>query len=360
MAKRGTPRKGSATRKIKWLAGFVIVLIAGYTALWFFLASKLEEGADQAIAQAALNGTIIECEGQDAGGYPFRLGLFCDETSVATATGVEARTGPFRSAAQIYNPGLVISEVDGPLLATTPNSTIEAQWDMARASTRFGTSQLSRGILDLTDVTMSAHSDSGEPFTAKIARVLGAVQPNGTDLDASLDVDGFDPAPVNGRDVPPLDLLVDATVSDAAGALAYENVALESLRGREVTVRSLDVALVGGGRVAINGALDVDTDGLATGALDVGFSDLSAMVAALSEIVPEYASQLEGVARVLDGGGSGAGGLLANVLGRGEPEPAPNAEAETDDGLDTNVTITLDRGRMKLGVLPIGSLPALP
>ena len=360
MAKR---TGGGATRKIKWLAGVVVGLVVAYSALWLFLANRLETEADQVIAQAAANGTIIECVGRDAGGYPFRLGLFCEETGLE-ANGTVVNAGAFRSAAQIYRPGLVISEIEGPLTVQGAGTTVEAQWDRARASTRFGTEQLNLGTVDLTDLSIAANLPNGTPVTADVARILASVQPSGTDLDLALTVDGADPAPVAGRDVPPMDLFIDATVSDAAGAVSYDNQALDSLRGRSVQLRDLNLAFVDGGRIEAGGDLDIDADGLATGTLDIGFSDLSATIAGLTNLFPEAASQLDAIRSVVGGGGDGgAGGLLAGILGGGRSEEQPAAEttdAENASDLDTNVSITVDRGRMRLGVIPIGSFPILP
>ena len=348
-------RGGSATRKIKWLAVAIVIVIGLYAGLWMFLASRLDRGAAQAMAQAEAEGTRIECAGRDVRGFPFRLGLFCERTGIALPDGTTASAGELRSAAQIYDPGLVISELDGPASVAAPGLTAEAAWDVLRASTNFGIERLNLGVARLENVRLDGTLD-GAPMGATLDRLVASVRPNGPDLDAAITVDALDAAPIDGRDAPPIDLRVDATVSGAAGALAYDGVPVESLRGRTLTLRSFDLAFAGGGRLAADGSVSVDGDGLASGSVEIGFSDLPAMVDAVVAFAPDAAAPLRTVATVIDGGGGGGflSGLVAGASGgTGAEDAAP------DDGL-ARVTIRLQSGEARLGVIPLGSVPPLP
>ena len=361
-------RPGGASRKIKWLGIAVGAVLVLYTGVWAFLASQLESGTETAIAQAAAEGTQIVCEDADARGYPFRLGLHCAATGLATPEGASVTAGSFRSAAQIYDPGLVISEIDGPLAVEAPGTRIEASWDVARASTRFGTERLNDGRLNVTDVDVSATLD-GAPFAARVARVFGTIRPNEGDLDAALTIDDLDVAPLEGRDAPPVDLFLDATLTGAASALAYDAPPLESLRGRELRLRSLDVALAGGGRIEVAGAVAVDGSGAANGTIEVAFSDIAATIDTLAALVPE----MEGPLRTAGGllGGSAGGGLLAGFLGGGSDGAGGTADGNgtADDGTAgdgeradamTRATITIADGQARVGIIPLGRVPLLP
>ena len=366
MARDGDGRRGgrgSARRRIQWLAGFVVLLAAAYTGLWFFLAGRLDDGAEAALVEARAQGTEIECAGRDVRGYPFRLGLACDAVALQSANGAAVEAGAFRSAAQIYRPGLVVSELDGPLTLDAPGASLNAEWDLARASTRFGTERLNLGTLEVDDVAATLEGPNG-PVTLAIARILASARPNGADLDASVTMDGLDVGPVAGRDAPPVNLFLDATLSDAAGALSYDNRPVESLRGRNVTLRDLDLAIVEGGRVEVGGAFAVDADGLATGEIEVAIVDLPAIIDTLSQIAPEAADTLRTIEGVLSGAGGGAAeGLLASILGGGddtEGAPPETEGNETSGDSPRRITLVLDRGRIRLGVIPVGSLPPLP
>ena len=347
--RKADAKAGSATRRIKWLGGFVLVLIAGYTALWFFLAGRLESGVEDAIAGAAANGTTIECADRDVRGYPFRLGLFCERT-VVQAPGAVVEAGAFRSAAQIYRPGLVISELDGPFELSAEGVTASGDWQQARASTRFGTEQLQLGTFRMDDASLTFDVAGGAPIGAALGSLTASVRPNGANLDLALDAFDFDAEPIAGRDAPPLDLSLDATLGDAAGAVAYAGEPIDTLRGRDVELRRLEIGLREGGRVVSEGAVSIDASGLASGEVTVSFTDLDATLETIATLVPEAASQIELIRPVL---GQAGGGLLANALGGGKDADAPTAGT-------TRVTIALDRGRARVGILPIGYLPPLP
>ena len=350
---------GSASRKIKWLGGIVVVAIALYSGGWLYLASRIDTTATQVIANAEANGTRIGCAGRDVRGYPFRLGLHCETTAIATPDGVAIEAGAFRSAAQVYEPDRVISELDGPVRWSVPGAAGTAEWDTARASTRFGAGGLRLGTLEVRDVTFEATPQGATPVSGVLDRALASVRPNGADLDVALDVEALDLAPIAGRDAPSATLALDASVSNAAEALAGRS--LETLRGRTITLRNLGLALSGGGRVQTSGSIDVDQDGLANGELEVGLSDPAATVAALSGLFPEATGLIQTIGGAFGGGTGGAGGLLAGFLGGGsEPDATAEAKPEAEPSELRTVTITLTGGRARVGFIPLGNVPALP
>ena len=379
MAERqGSGGGGGATRKLKWLAAIVVAIIALYSGVWAYLAYRLDEGAATAIARAEAEGTAIACEGRDVRGYPFRLGLHCEATGAELRDGTVVRAGAFRSAAQIYDPGLVIGELDGPLAVDGRAGPVRATWDVARASARLDTERLNDGRLDVSDVGVTAQA-GGRELAASIARVRAFVRPNAGDLDVAATVTGLDPAPVEGRDAPPIDLDVDATLVGGAEALRYGAEPVDSLRGRTVRLRAADAVIAGGGRLGASGEVAVDAGGLASGTIELAFTDLAATADALASLAPGYEGPIRTVAGLLGGGvgggGGGVGGLLSGLLGGGTAQASASGEAdggatgegaagESDanvgDANETRVTVTLDAGRARLGIIPLGTVPPLP
>ena len=347
---------GSATRKLRWLAGTIVVAIALYGGLWAYLAQRLDEGVATGIARAAAEGTEITCGDRDVRGFPFRLGVHCASTAASLADGTRVEAGALRSAAQVYAPGLVLTELDGPLAAEGPAGLVQASWGTLQSSTRFGTQRMTDGRLNVEDIDVVLDS-GGRTVMATVADVFAALASAEDDLLVALRVDALNLAPVDGRDAPPIDLDVDATVSDAAGALAYRAPPPDTLRGRTIALRAADATIAGGGRFGASGEIAVGDDGLASGTLDVVFSDLAATADALAALLPEYEGPIRSVAGLL--GGGGGGGLLAGVLGNGA---AGTGEAAASDGGpdERRLTITLDQGRARLGIIPLGSVPPLP
>ena len=131
-------RTGRHGRRILWLGIAVAVLIAAYTAGWFWLAQKIEREADLALARLQERGMKAECANLTARGFPFRIGLFCDRVALEQASeAMTLSTGAFRSTGQIYDPMRLVAELDGPAsFSVRDTGTLNLDWTNLRASAR--------------------------------------------------------------------------------------------------------------------------------------------------------------------------------------------------------------------------------
>jgi hypothetical protein len=119
----------------------LLALIAGWTAFWKFAAGKAEMAIDGWRAREAKAGRIHSCGSQTIGGYPFRIEVNCDRTSALFSSSqppIEVKTDSLMVAAQVYQPGLLISEFHGPLTVGEPGKApdITADWKLAQSSVR--------------------------------------------------------------------------------------------------------------------------------------------------------------------------------------------------------------------------------
>ncbi|HXZ22528.1 MAG TPA: DUF2125 domain-containing protein [Pseudolabrys sp.] len=119
----------------------VLALIAGWSAFWKFAAGKAEVAIDGWRAREVKAGRIYNCGSQTVGGYPFRIEVNCDRASALFRSNqppVEIKTDGLLVAAQVYQPGLLISEFHGPLTAGEPGKSpdIVADWKLAQSSVR--------------------------------------------------------------------------------------------------------------------------------------------------------------------------------------------------------------------------------
>jgi len=119
----------------------VLALIAGWSAVWKLAAGKAETAIEGWRAREAKAGRIYACGSQTVGGYPFRIEVNCERTSALFQSNqppVEVKTDSILVAAQIYQPGLLISEFHGPLTAGEPGKPpeITADWKLAQSSVR--------------------------------------------------------------------------------------------------------------------------------------------------------------------------------------------------------------------------------
>ena len=119
----------------------VLALIAGWSAFWKFAAGKAEVAIDGWRAREVKAGRIYNCGSQTVGGYPFRIEVNCDRASALFRSNqppVEIKADGLLVAAQVYQPGLLISEFHGPLTAGEPGKSpdIVADWKLAQSSVR--------------------------------------------------------------------------------------------------------------------------------------------------------------------------------------------------------------------------------
>src|SRR5690606_39363088 len=86
-------RKPSYSRRIMWLAIFIVVLFGGYSAAWFYVGGLLQDQVKVVLAEAGKKGVSMECANPTARGYPFRIGLFCDSVGFDNGKGASLSAG---------------------------------------------------------------------------------------------------------------------------------------------------------------------------------------------------------------------------------------------------------------------------
>ncbi len=134
----------SAPRRTRRYIGLLILfvlLIGGWSGLWYFAAGKAQENIDGWRAREEKEGRIYSCATQSIGGFPFRLEIDCDHASAVFRNyrpPLELKTTSVLVAAQIYQPTLLISEFHGPLTIADPGHApdIVVNWKLAQASVR--------------------------------------------------------------------------------------------------------------------------------------------------------------------------------------------------------------------------------
>lgn len=119
----------------------LFVLIAGgWTAFWHFSGTRAEELVDRAIAREAERGRVLACGERYRGGYPFRMEITCRNASIdMTRSGgvlASARVAELRVVAQVWSPGHVVAQADGPLILTFSGELppVTVRWRLAQAS----------------------------------------------------------------------------------------------------------------------------------------------------------------------------------------------------------------------------------
>lgn len=322
------------SRKIVWLGVAVLLAVIAWTGLWFYGASRIEAYLPTAFAAAGKNGAEPRCDNPDIRGYPFRVGLFCDAAGLTLVSeGISASAGGFRSAAQIYDPRHLVSELDGPLVVAGKDGlAAKVDWQLLRASTVLADDGLVRGSLEGRTITLDL---DGPGLVAKVSaaadRIAIHLRRNAADLDLAADGEGLSSPLGPSAKV----FAVRATVPGGAAMLTAAGVPEADLRGRAIVLHDLSMAFPAGGSLAISGSLSVAVDGLVSGDLKVKMRDQAGLIAALRQSAPELAEQIAGIAQVI-------------------------AALDIEPGDDAvTLPVTIRDGAMASGFIPLGKLPSL-
>ncbi|MCP8938704.1 DUF2125 domain-containing protein [Alsobacter sp. SYSU M60028] len=325
------------------------VLFLGLSAFWFAASWWTGRQIDAWINREASLGRNWSCADRSIAGYPFRIEFSCDAPTFAGAMDgreVSGSLGRVLAVAQVYNPGHVIVEADGPLLVTEKGG-VEARldWSLGRASVIGRPGAVERVAVELTQPKLNL---SGAPrgdveASAALADFHLRRTPGRPPEDRAYDVASriesgvVPPLDRLSGDAAPLDADVVATLTQADPLVGVGlATALERWRqaGGRVQVSTLTLRK-GVKQAAATGNLGLDEGRRVQGRLELTLSGMDDLLKAYG-VGPRTA--------VLSG-------LIAGVLGgKAEAQPAPGKTA----GL--TLPLRFENGRAFLGPVAVAAL----
>ena len=330
---------GKAGRAYLWIIAIVVLLAAGLSGAWYYLANQLDTRVARVIEDARARGTAIDCANQAVFGYPFRLGLRCDAVTLdAPRDGVRATSGALRTAAQIYQPNRVVAELDAPLIVDTADAPpLELRWQLAQASASFWTDGLDRAALTIEAPVVALTQPAADRLPlAEAAQVEAHLRRRDGDLDVALSSRDTRSLSPQLSEVPPATAGLDLTIRGAAdwlGGRAAGATLGELMAGREGALRMLSIDF-GDAEMALSGEFSVGVDGLLSGDFELAVQDPARIAALVAAAAPDLASPAQTVATALSFAGRSENGR--SVIG-----------------------LNVRNGNIAAGVVPLGRIPPL-
>ncbi|MDF1633442.1 DUF2125 domain-containing protein [Mycoplana sp. MJR14] len=330
-----TSTNGAAPSRIArrfWFLGLgVAVVVALYTAAWFYGADRLKAVVRGQLSDASL---AVACTGLDVRGYPFRIGVFCDSLGLDDSrTGTSASFGALRSAAQVYRPGHAVVELDGPAqVRVAPDMSLDADWDLLHASVVAGTAALERVSVAYDALRGTFTPGMGRtPLTFTVRHGEMHTRENGAALDAALSLTGLE-LKVADTAVPSLDAAVDLSIEGAAGWLASgppENAP----RDTKGELRRFGLDFGNGNTAVLSGPYAIDEEGLLSGRFELRVNGIDSVRDLVKRAFPELADTADSVTQTIRGLSGGSD--------------------------DARVRLKVDDGVVYLGFIPIAAIPPL-
>ncbi|MBC2772738.1 DUF2125 domain-containing protein [Rhizobium sp. AQ_MP] len=332
-----TAPESTISRKVVRLGVLIVLVIAVYSVGWYFAAEYLRNRILSFFGGGNPAGVTATCEDATMGGYPFRFRLNCSRLAFDDHfQGVAASFGPVRAAAQIYNPGHIVWEMDGPAeIRSALGFNTALDWTNMQSSFRIGLSGLSRSSLvmeGLNATVTSTVSSLQLQVTAPTAQ--SHVRQNDGNLDyATLVRDVV--VSVGGTKIalPPVSASLDATFADKGGLLDPRVAQEQKLYGTKGEIRRMVIDLGAGRVLTLSGPFQVGDDGMLSGRMKVQIEQINAWREAVKTAYPAQSEMIDNVANI----------LRALAFGR------DNSEAE----------ITIENGVAMLGFIPLGQIPPL-
>ena len=322
-----------------------VILIGGTIFGWNHLAGQIENRVNQQAERLATQGKTLECSNQRVEGFPFRVGLFCDNITYDDKTGkTYFKAGQLRSAAQFYQPGFVVGELDSPAVLNTPNLVdLNLDWKLARSSSKIKIDGLHRVSLSIEDLKVSGASGLLEDkqlaaFDMLELHFRPAGEDTGSpDIEAAIKGTGVRFINSSNEQMPALNIELD-------GVLPRLNKALRSgkdfgrrirIHGLPIQVHKFEISMKNGARFTAKGPLKITRKGLLEGVLDVevdGFQKLVENFTAQNPQLSETAKSLKAASL-----------LFANG---------------NEDGV-VRLKLQISRGVVTMGFFPLGTIPKL-
>ena len=333
-----TPRKNS---RYVLPVGALAFAALGWTAFWFFAANRVETTLDDWTAREASHGRIWTCPQRRTAGYPFRIEVSCAAPTFSGPAGksdVKGSVGRLSAFAQIYQPNLVLADIDGPLVVYSGDGgKLEMAWSRLRLSLRSRPQTLERLSLQGADGKLTTSFNGAEIAQISAAEFEAHVrqtperQDNAYDLALNLRraaLPAFDK--LTGMPDP-----ADLDFSGTSNHLVFaktgnfpERLEIWRAAGGKLDPASLEIRK-GPTRLRIEGRLGLDAAHRPEGRLNIDGDGLQPLLKRFG---------LEMVA---------AGNLLDGLLGG-----KPRKDGETTKPA-LKATITLERGRVALGPVPL-------
>ena len=324
---------------------FIVALFALWFAGWFIAADYADDKVTETLEQLDRQGIKIACANQDIRGFPFRLGLHCASVDVVDArSGTKLTSGGLNTAAQLYAPGKMIGELDGPLSLVQTGQAVAASWSRMRvfldANFEGGFDIASLNFADL-DAQVEGHLLRVEEGSLHL-RPAPEDQENAAAkaLDLAVDLKQVEQKGSFSNALPKLSFYLDAQLEEGYRDLVVARLPIDAVLrdGASGLVRSLSVSVADGGKLAINGPLQLGPDGLLSGDLQIGMANPETVAKAFSAVDPVISDFLLNLGNAL------------NMMGK----PAQFGGEEI-----RAVPVKIERGEVKLGFIRIGTIPPI-
>lgn len=362
-------------RRYIFLVLAIVLVCGGWSAFWFYAANQAEQAIAGWRAREAAAGRVYTCGQQTLRGFPFRIEVDCAPAGITFKSGgvpFKVETKSAIVAAQIYQPGLLIAEITGPLTIGEVGKKPEvvANWQQAVSSVGGNPTAPNRVAVVFDHPTVTRLDGGGQQnlLTADHvefhARLVGGSVTDKPVIELALSLkQAAMPAlhaatakPLDGEIVATLKGLKDFTpkpwparfreIQKAGGTITIERSRIE--QGKTLAAGS--------------GALALNPQGYLQGKLTVTVAGLADFLNTIgANVAIQKSPEMDKVAGFLDRLSPGLGNVAREQVGSHLSFGIKAIEGNSTLEGRPAVTLPLqfDNGAVSLGPVPLGQTPPL-
>lgn len=274
----------SYRKRFIYLGAAIIGAVILYTIAWFFIANQLETRADTAMRDLKLSAKTITCNNLKAKGYPFRIGIFCDQTGYSAGE-ISVKAGALRSAAQIYAPTKIFSEIDSPAQIIASNgTTLTLTWESLASILVHDKPLPQRASMESKALKIEGTMPNGG-LALNIANAQSHMRQRGDEADIAVSLTGTQ-SPL-APTLPQANIFADLVVKDKTTLANLQRIGPRALYGQSFDLKTLSLRFLESGALTLSGPLTFDMSGRANGEITIIASDLPAFANALMQLAPD-------------------------------------------------------------------------
>jgi hypothetical protein len=368
------PPRRTAWRYISLLL-LVAALFGGWSWFWYAATERAQATVDGWRAREAQAGRIYACGSEEYGGYPFRFELTCSAASALFQSNqppVEVKARGILVAAQVYQPTLLITEVQGPLTVASPGRAphIVVNWKLAQSSVR-GTPAAPERISVSLDKPVVDGVDGGSTRTLLRAsrmeihgRLAEGSALNKPVIEVALRLAGVLAPDLHPAMAQPLDANIDTVLrglNDFSAKPWHERFRQIQADGGRIDVTQARVQQ--GETIAVgSGTVSINPNGRLQGQLRVTVAGLEPFLKLIgAQQIVQTSPTVDKLAGALDRLSPGLGNMARQQVGANLSAGINMLGEQTTLEGHRAVTLPLrfEEGRMFLGPIPLGDSPAL-
>ncbi len=285
----------------------IVGLGVGWVFGWGLVERKVVDTAETVKTRLAERGQRFDCADQLTGGFPFRISFNCSSVSYFNErTGIAFSAGEMRSAAQAYQPGKAVIELESPARVVAPDGqSFQSEWASLRSSIGATFEGLDEFSVLVKEMSVTPERRPGDAVNFE------EFQLNGRKVGSQRVQFAFRSENVSDAQSrwPVFDARALVSIDGVYDELSNRPDLLTIARrdGLDGEINRLEYRPESGGSLVLSGPAQITPQGILSGRFKLKISNTSKLLEALEQGLPGYSQELQRIGSTIQRFGGSLG-----------------------------------------------------